>query len=102
MYCPLTLMMGFFLGGTFNNISSHEIFKIANGKVLLTDMLLNLSVGISAVMIGLVQLFTAFLLKWDVKNKDKQQGANYGVVFFVLLALMILCGIVMLKRVFVI
>ena len=23
VYCPLTLFIGFFLGGTFNNISSH-------------------------------------------------------------------------------
>lgn len=65
--------MGFFLGGIFNNISSHEIFKIAKGKVLLTDMLLNLSVGISTIMVGLVQLLTAFLLKWDVKTKAKEE-----------------------------
>lgn len=64
VYCPLTFFIGFFLGGTFNNISSHEIFKIAENHMIYTDMLLNLSVGISCFLIGILQLITAFLLKF--------------------------------------
>ncbi len=66
--------------------------------MLHTDMLLNLSVGVSCFMVGVIQLITAFLLKWDYSNNAPEEKTNYGRFFVVLLVLMVVCVGIMWKR----
>ena len=61
-YCIFSFLVGFFLGGTSNTLSSNDIFKFSKGDMRKIDYLTNFNIGLGSCFVGLIQLIVGFAL----------------------------------------
>jgi hypothetical protein len=61
-YCVFSFSVGFFLGGTANNLSSNDVLNFSKGDVRKIDYLTNFNIGLGSCFVGLIQLLVGFAL----------------------------------------